>query len=283
MRYWEDDWCRGGVLKEVSLNFSFSRKKQSSISSSVSTGVYPHNWNLDLRRNLIVGEIDEVIRLLDILDGVRLVPSRLDKRRWKLDHSGLFSYHSFCSFTPKDDYKEDFSPYSQIWKTKTPPKVKILLWQVARGRVNTCDLLQGHRPFMCLSPHWCALCKSDGETVDHMFIHCPYALKVWWLLLGEVNAVWVTPKGCFKLLSCKIDALGRGKKAKVLWGNLLQAMIWNLWVERNRRIFDDYKGVEASELWDRVKFWAALWASITPVFRNVAISSIMRDLLGVVI
>lgn len=123
--------------KRFSLHFSLSRKKQSSISSFVSTGVYPHNWNLDLRRNLIVGEIDEVIRLLDILDGVRLVPSRLDKRRWKLDDSGLFSCHSFCSFTQKDESKEDFPPYSQIWKTKTPPKVKILLWQVARGRVNT--------------------------------------------------------------------------------------------------------------------------------------------------
>lgn len=75
MRY----WCRGGVLKEVFPTlFSLSRKKQSSISSFVSTGLYPHNWNLDLRRNLIVGEIDEVIRLLDILDGVRLVPSRLE-------------------------------------------------------------------------------------------------------------------------------------------------------------------------------------------------------------
>lgn len=138
VRFWEDDWCRGGVLKEVFPRlFSLSRKKQSSISSSVSTGVYPHNWNLDLRRNLTVGEIDEVIILLDILDGVRLVPSRLDKRRWKLDHSGLFSCHSFCPFTQKDESKEDFSPYSQMWKTKTTPKVKILLWQVARGRVNT--------------------------------------------------------------------------------------------------------------------------------------------------
>lgn len=100
--------------KRFSLHFSLSRKKQSSISSFVSTGVYPHNWNLDLRRNLIVGEIDEVIRLLDILDGVRLVPSRLDKRRWKLDHSGLFSCHSFCSFIPKDDYKKDFSPYQRL-------------------------------------------------------------------------------------------------------------------------------------------------------------------------
>lgn len=35
-------------------------------------------------------------------------------------------------------------------------------------------------------------------------------------------------------------------------------------------------------MWDRVKFWAALWASVTPVFKDLAVSSIMRDLLAVV-
>lgn len=49
-------------------------------------------------------------------------------------------------------------------------------------------------------------------------------------------------------------------------------------MERNRRIFDVYKGVGTTELWDRLKFWAALWASVTPVFKDVAYASIMRDL-----
>ncbi|ONH94897.1 hypothetical protein PRUPE_7G038000 [Prunus persica] len=144
--------------------------------------------------------------LLVILDGTRLVPSRRGNRRWKLDHSGLYSCHSF---------------------------------------LNTCDTLQRHRPFMCLSPHWCTLCNMDRESADDLFIHCPYSLKVWWSLLQEVNAAWVIPKDCFQLLSYKIDALGRGKKAKVLWGCLVHAVFWNL------------------------------WASVTPVFKDLAVSPIM--------
>ncbi|CAL2260437.1 unnamed protein product [Prunus armeniaca] len=31
------------------------------------------------------------------------------------------------------DEGEVFSPYAQIWKAKTPPKVKIFVWQAGRG------------------------------------------------------------------------------------------------------------------------------------------------------
>ncbi|KAI5321585.1 hypothetical protein L3X38_030656 [Prunus dulcis] len=131
---------------------------------------------------------------------------------------------------------------------------------------------------MCLSPHWCVFCNLDGESVNHMFIHCPYSIKVWWLLLREAEAVWVTPKGCFQLLSSNFAALGKGKKTKVLWGCVVQAIFWNLWMESNRRIFEDYKGVGVDELWDRVKLWAALWASVINVFKDLTASSIGRDL-----
>ncbi|CAL9019662.1 unnamed protein product, partial [Prunus brigantina] len=101
-------------------------------------------------------------------------------------------------------------------------------------------------------------------------------------VLKEVNTVWVIPEGCFELFSFRFDALGRGKKAKVLWGNLMQAVVWNLWLERNRRIFKDYKGVGVVELWDRVKFWAALWASTSLAFKDISYPTIMRNLLAVV-
>ena len=100
--------------------------------------------------------------------------------------------------------------------------------------------------------------------------------------MGEVNAAWVIPKDCFQLFSIKLDALGRGKKAKNLWGCLMHAVIWNVWLEHNRRIFEVYKGVGVVELWDRVKFWAALWAPATTAFKDFPYPTIMRDLRTVV-
>ena len=94
--------------------------------------------------------------------------------------------------------------------------------------------------------------------------------------------VWAIPEGCFELFSIRFYALGRGKKAKILWGSLMQAVVWNLWLERNRRIFEDYKGVGVVELWDRVKFWVALWASTSLAFKDISYPTIMRNLLAVV-
>ncbi|CAL2233313.1 unnamed protein product [Prunus armeniaca] len=62
----------------------------------------------------------------------------------------------------------------------------------------------------------------------------------------------------------------------------MQAVIWNLWLERNRRIFEDYKGVGVIELWDRVKFRAALWASTSLAFKDISYPTIVRNLLTVV-
>ncbi|KAI5323563.1 hypothetical protein L3X38_032635 [Prunus dulcis] len=73
-----------------------------------------------------------------------------------------------------------------------------------------------------------------------------------------------------------------GKRASTLSGWLLQSVFWNIWLERNRRIFGQYKGVGVGELWDRVKFWAALWASVTPDFKDYSYSSILRDMAAAV-
>lgn len=98
VKFWEDDWNRCGVLSEVFPRlFALSRKHELNISSFVVPDTVPHSWDFGFRRNLNEVEIGEVVRMMDILNGVRLVPYRLDKRRWKCDPSGTFSCHSFSS------------------------------------------------------------------------------------------------------------------------------------------------------------------------------------------
>ncbi|KAM1060262.1 hypothetical protein TB1_024191 [Malus domestica] len=284
LRFWEDGWLEGGPLKEQFPRiFSLSRTKNQSISNLIASSLQPVSWNLEFRRNLRESEIEEVAGLLQKVESVRLCHSREDRRRWNLEGSGQFTCKSYNSFLCNNDVMHQFPPFAQIWKAKVPPKVKILVWLVALGKVNTCDQIQRRMPFACFSPHWCTLCKSGEESVNHIFLHCPYSIQLWWKLLKEAGARWVTPKGCFKLLSIKFEGLGKGRKAKTLWGSLLMALFWNIWLERNKRVFEDYKGVGVEDLWDRVKHWAALWASVSVEFRDYNFSSIFRDLLAAVI
>ena len=42
---------------------------------------------------------------------------------------------------------------------------------------------------------WCYMCKSNGESVDHLFLHCPVAMDLWsmvgfefiWIILGYAS------------------------------------------------------------------------------------------------
>ena len=94
-----------------------------------------------------------------------------------------------------------FLPANLIWKSKVPPKINILGWLVAHGRVNTCDLLQRRRPKACFSPHWCVLCKKQGESVDHVFVLCEVVSQLWERLFQKASLIWETPSGSCEFLS----------------------------------------------------------------------------------
>ena len=54
------------------------------------------------------------------------------------------------------------------------------------------------------------------------------------------------------------------------------AMAWQLWLERNARVFED-KYAEASEVWCRVKFTALLWAFVSNQFGILSVNEIYSN------
>ena len=52
------------------------------------------------------------------------------------------------------------------------------------------------------------MCKCNGESVDHLLLHCPIAsdfwsliLGLWSLILGLHGVYWVMPKSVVELLA----------------------------------------------------------------------------------
>ena len=278
VRFWEDVWLQD---RPFSLTFPrlyrLSRFCNTTIASLASPNTFPVSWDFGFRRSLNDEEVGELSVLLVLLERVNLNSARADTRSWNLETSGFFSSKSFYKFLIDNSSDPAFLPASLIWKSKVPLKIKILGWLVAHGRVNTCDLLQRRRPNVCFSPHWCVLCKKQGESVDHVFVQCEVVSQLWERLFLEASLTWEMPAGSRQFLSVSRLGFGRGKKAKVLWGNSVLAVIWVIWMERNRRIFEDYKGVGLEELWLRVKYLAALWSSFSAEFRDYSTSLILID------
>ena len=218
--------------------FRLSRLHNVTIDSLALSNNNTVNWNFGFRRNLNDGEALEVSGLLGLIERVVLQNSKVDTRRWNLEVSGVFTCKSFRNFLCKENPSPNFDPASFIWKSKVPPKVKILGWLVAHGRLNTCDMLQRRRPNSCFSPHWCVLCKMNGESAIHTFLQCESASYLWQKLYWEAGLTWDAPSLISDLFVQNHYGFGKGKKAKVLWGCSVLAIFWVLWMERNRRIFE---------------------------------------------
>lgn len=56
-------------------------------------------------------------------------------------------------------------------------RVKVFLWSIAHRALNTHEKLQRKCPNWSISPSVCCLCLKGVETLDHLFLHCPFATK----------------------------------------------------------------------------------------------------------
>jgi hypothetical protein len=125
-------------------------------------------------------------------------------------------------------------PWKGIWRTKAPPRVAFFAWTAARGKILTIDNLC-RRGMIVVNR--CYLCKSDGESVDHLLLHCEVANALWNAILSRLGLCWVMPNSVRKLLACWCSG-GRTRSA-VAWKMIPLCLMWCIWRERNARCFED--------------------------------------------
>jgi hypothetical protein len=61
------------------------------------------------------------------------------------------------------------------------------------------------------------MCKSDGETIDHLFLQCSVARELWDFILFLIGTTWVMPKRVLDLLSSWTGLCGK-KSSKNMGG-----------------------------------------------------------------
>ncbi|CAN1331689.1 Putative ribonuclease H protein At1g65750 [Linum perenne] len=162
---------------------------------------------------------------------------------WPLESSGRFSVGSLRRLMVSERYApiHDF-PYEVIWEKAVPPKIQCFMWMVWHGKIASIDNLQ--RRGMVLA-NWCVLCERDAESIDHLFVHCPFALTVWsglsskLSLYGPRNDKVRGLIGAWKGMNC-ISTFAVASRV------ILHGVLWYIWLERNDRIFTDTRKDERS-------------------------------------
>jgi hypothetical protein len=121
-----------------------------------------------------------------------------------------------------------------IWGVKAPRRISFFTWTAARGKILTCDNLmrRGH-----VLAGWCCLCKNQWETVDHLLLHCEVAVALWGFVFSMFGVQRVFPAMVLDMVSGWHNWFGRHSSA--IWNLAPLCVMWSLWQERNRRIFED--------------------------------------------
>lgn len=63
------------------------------------------------------------------------------------------------------------------------------------------------------------MCKADGESIDHLFLHCPMAYDLWSFVFSLFRVHWVMPSKVLDLLACWQGIFGQ------LWSSEIWAAI----------------------------------------------------------
>ena len=119
-------------------------------------------------------------------------------------------------------------PFKFIWKSSVSYRVKVSAWLVVHGKINTCNQIQIWNPHMVLSPSWCVLCRKDDESIDHLFMHCEIATKLWNQLFYEAGFSWVVQDKCSALFMEDMTGFGSNNMAHALWNSMILALIWSI-------------------------------------------------------
>ena len=100
--------------------------------------------------------------------------------------------------------------------------------------------------------------QRDGESIDHLLLHCSIAQEIWDLAFSMFGVCWVMPRRVMDLLHCW-PRITR-QTVRDIWGLIPHCIMWCLWRERNTRCFEgcempiqDLKKFVLNTIWE----WAA--------------------------
>jgi hypothetical protein len=97
-----------------------------------------------------------------------------------------------------------------IWRTKALPRVVFFAWTTVRSKIPTIDNLCRRGMIMV---NRCWLCESDGESMDHLLLHCKLANALWNVIFSQFGLCWVMLGLVRELFACWWTGVARG----VLW------------------------------------------------------------------
>jgi hypothetical protein len=153
-------------------------------------------WNVCFVKEAHDWEVD-VFASFQVLHSAMVSRDRADRLRWVPSKKGVFKVKSFFSFLVGS--KGQCFPWKRAWQTQAPSRVAFFAWTAALGKILTVDNLRKRKIIIV---DRCYLCKRDGESVDHLLLHCDVASTLWNHVFSWFGMSWVMPRRVMNLFAC---------------------------------------------------------------------------------
>ncbi|KAL8480976.1 hypothetical protein ACS0TY_027491 [Phlomoides rotata] len=164
-----------------------------------------------------------------------------------------------------------------IWGPFIPTKRSMVIWRLIHGKLPTWDYIR-YRGFS--GPSKCVFCYSAKEDLDHLFNHCPWTQSI----ISKVSSVFNVHFsfkfgfGYWLLQACRCDF---SPQVAALWRLCITTIIWVIWDQRNRRIFEGLVTRDSSLLIGFRAFILEASDSISAPMRNTLADLAITSACGV--
>jgi hypothetical protein len=224
----------------------------------VSTVFATEPINISFRRGLNDNKWVQWLHLCQRLITIDLT-SEPDKFIWKLTDSGIFSVKSMYL-----DWMNGHTVYLRkyLWKLKIPLKIKIFMWFLSNKVLLTKDNLAKRKWKGCQK---CCFCDSL-ETVNHLFIECPFAKIVWRMMYLAYNIP--PPANITNMFGRWLNGVRKEDKQKIRIG--VSALCWAIWRTRNDFIFNNQYGTNFLQVIRRAAHSIQQWVLLLPLDQREA-------------
>ncbi|KAF5452893.1 hypothetical protein F2P56_021410 [Juglans regia] len=232
--FWKDAWCNNSVLQDLFPSlFLIASTKDATVAEVMEVSGGNIHWNINFNRAAQDWEMESFVDFYSLLYSIRPNIQQEDGLWWCPARNGVFSVRSFYKVLTQ--VSEIQFPWKKLWRHKAPPKASFFVWTASLGKILTTDNLRKRRIIIA---DWCCMCKSGGESVNHLLLHCEIARTLWDEVFKKMELMWVMPQTVLEVLACWASIHGV-RQIKAVWKMIPICIMWCLWQERNERTFED--------------------------------------------
>ena len=152
-------------------------------------------------------------------------------------------------------------PSKLLWNPYVPTKISFFAWEVRWGKILTMDQLKKKGFTLAIKfPFY----VKEEEVMEHILIHCLKDLGIMDCPFHHAGGGSVCPFSVQDLI-IRWNAFPLRNKSANLWRMIPLCLLWAIWIERNKVIFEDklfsYDGLKAFFL-QSLSSWASLISNV---------------------